>query len=443
MVSLILIRPVAKNLHLFRPSSYGLKLYNTKTSKPLRILFCGSDEFSIASLRAIHAEHKRDPDLIKSIDVLCRPGKPVGRSLKQIREVPIKAVAQDLGLPLHERDTFTGWDLPKPNDESINLIIAVSFGLFVPRRILKAAEYGGLNVHPSLLPNYRGPAPLQHMIMRREKTGGVTLQTLDDESFDHGKILAQEVFPLEQTAMTYQKLLEIVMPKAADILVSGLQNRLFVPPLVEDTKWQHMVPQKLVHAAKITPIDRKVYWHTKDAAKDIPKRQNALGRLWTTVLVDLETPKRLILEDSETVKSPDLFRRVQPLETLWEYRDRISRAMGRFVHFFVEGPYIPLPIFYVEDGSAVIFRTPTQGVRVKRITLEGKEKKDAAEVMRSIRRDNPWELVRIPQLERPAAFRWAVVPKAHATKEVATTSEAAGNSGSVMETVAWHPAEIQ
>ncbi|PVH80585.1 Formyltransferase, partial [Cadophora sp. DSE1049] len=285
MVSLILSRPITKKLNLSRFKPYGLRLYSTKKSNPLRILFCGSDDFSIASLRAIHAEHKRDPDLIKSIDVLCRPGKPAGRSLKQIREVPIKAVAQELGLPLHERDTFTGWNLPKSNDESINLIVAVSFGLFVPPRILKVVEYGGLNVHPSLLPDYRGPAPLQRMIMRREKASGVTLQTLDDKSFDHGKILAQEWFPLEPEAMTYQKLLETVMPKAAKILVDGLQNRLFVPPLVEDTRWQYKLPQKLTHAAKITPKDKKVYWYTKSAAVDIPARQNALGRLWTTVLV--------------------------------------------------------------------------------------------------------------------------------------------------------------
>ena len=155
-----------------------------KTSKPLRILFCGSDDFSSASLRGLLEEQRRDPELIASIDVLCRPGKPSGRSLKNIREgtspqstylvtnltmvVPIKAVAQELGLVIHERDTFTGWDvraaeftfeqetdylqLPKPQNEPINLIIAVSFGLFVPPRILRSAEYGGLNVHPSLLP---------------------------------------------------------------------------------------------------------------------------------------------------------------------------------------------------------------------------------------------------------------------------------------------------
>ncbi|KAH7407856.1 methionyl-tRNA formyltransferase [Cadophora sp. MPI-SDFR-AT-0126] len=411
MVSLIVIRPFAKKLNLSRLKSYTLKLYSTKTSKPLRILFCGSDEFSIASLRAIHAEHKRDPDLIKSIDVLCRPGKPAGRSLKQIREVPIKAVAQELGLTLHEKDTFTGWDLPKSNNEPINLIVAVSFGLFVPPRILKAVEYGGLNVHPSLLPDYRGPAPLQRIIMRREKASGVTLQTLDDKSFDHGKILAQDWFPIEPEALTYQKLLEAVMPKAAKILVDGLQNRSFVPPLVEDTRWRHKLPKKLTHAAKITPKDKKVHWHTKTAAVDIPAHQNALGRLWTTVLVDPKTQKRLILEDSETVDRPEVFRHVSEVESFQRYQDRVSQKLGRSVHFFVEDPETFQPVLYVEDGSAVVFRTPTEGVRVKRITAEGQETKDACKVMEGIRRANAWDLKQVSRLENPESSRLVAVPK--------------------------------
>jgi hypothetical protein len=104
----------------------GRNFLSTKTSEPLRILFCGSDDFSCDSLKALYNEHRRNPYLIKSIDVLCRPGKPTGRSLKTIREgtcrsktsnfrmltiiVPIKAVSQELGLQIHERDTFTGWD---------------------------------------------------------------------------------------------------------------------------------------------------------------------------------------------------------------------------------------------------------------------------------------------------------------------------------------------
>ncbi len=86
--------------------------------------------------------------------------------------VPISETAKELGLPLHEIDTFTGWEVgslrcwesgmvdtdpvkpPKPQGMPINLIVAVSFGLFVPPRILGAAKYGGLNVHPSMLPEY-------------------------------------------------------------------------------------------------------------------------------------------------------------------------------------------------------------------------------------------------------------------------------------------------
>ena len=163
-----------------------------KESKPLRILFCGSDEFSIMSLNLLCEERERNPELIESIDVLVRPAKPVGRNLKTLRpgwcpskplivytnsiSVPLKQVAEKLRLRIHERDTFTGWDVSTPRATRIyliliqvppaeggriNLIVAVSFGLFIPSRILRSAAYGGLNVHPSLLPQYTSPYALE------------------------------------------------------------------------------------------------------------------------------------------------------------------------------------------------------------------------------------------------------------------------------------------
>ncbi|KAG4436018.1 hypothetical protein IFR05_008495 [Cadophora sp. M221] len=394
MVSWVLTKPISRGLNLSRFTPNGFKLYSTKVSKPLRILFCGSDEFSVASLRAIHAAHQRNPDFIKSIDVLCRPGKPAGRSLKKIREVPIKAVAQELGLTLHERDTFTGWPLPKPENESINLIIAVSFGLFVPVRILEAAQYGGLNIHPSLLPDYRGPAPLQRMLIKKPEGCGITVQTLDTKHFDHGKILAQKWFPLEPETMNYEKLLETVTPKAAKLLVDGLRARLFVPPLEEDTTWQHKVPEKLNHAAKITPADKKIFWRIKSAATDIPARQRALGRLWTSVLIDPDTPKRLVFEDTETVSRPtELMDRVPEKG---KARTDILLRIGISVHFFIEDHELRQPIFYVEDGPAVIFRTPAKAIRVQRITIEGQGQKDASKAMASLRLQDAWRLRRLP-----------------------------------------------
>ena len=67
-------------------------------------------------------------------------------------EGPIKAYAEEAGLPVHPISTFTGWQPPSSKWKDINLIVAVSFGLFVPPRLLNLATYGGLNVHPSLLP---------------------------------------------------------------------------------------------------------------------------------------------------------------------------------------------------------------------------------------------------------------------------------------------------
>lgn len=87
------VRPSWHRLRISHPRntrSYS----STKISDPLRILFCGSDEFSSASLRALHDEHIQRPDAIAGIDVVCRPGKRTGRGLKTIREGPYTSQAK-------------------------------------------------------------------------------------------------------------------------------------------------------------------------------------------------------------------------------------------------------------------------------------------------------------------------------------------------------------
>ena len=132
-----------------RPFSCSSGSLNQLT-EPLRILFCGSDDLSVSCLDALHKESCRISSNIRSIEVVCRPAKRVGRGLKSLARRPLADVAQKLGLRLHEIDTFTGWRAP----DGINLIVVVSFGLFVPPKILDSAQYGGINVHPSMLPEY-------------------------------------------------------------------------------------------------------------------------------------------------------------------------------------------------------------------------------------------------------------------------------------------------
>ena len=315
----------------------------TKASDPLRILFCGSDEFSNFSLLALHKEHCVNPGLIESIDVVVRPGKPIGRGMKQIAVPPTKPLAEELGLPLHERDTFTGWDMPA----ATNLIVAVSFGLFVPPRLLHAAKYGGLNVHPSLLPNYHGPAPLQHLLLDGIQTTGVSLQTLDDKAFDKGVVLAREVLLWDglkrmPRGVTLPQLRDKAGAAGAALLVDGLRRGLHVPPLTpdpssvrgsgpagqknDDVKYMPAQPR---HAPKITAHDRQIGSgiNAMENPRSLALRQRVIGPLWFRARGEdpFSQCDRIIIKHLEEVPGSAVRRRDEdPSLGPWEHR-RIFR----------------------------------------------------------------------------------------------------------------------
>ena len=260
---------------------------STRASDPLRILFCGSDEFSIASLQALHREKQAQPDFIMSIDVVCRPPKRVGRGLKQLREVPIADVARSLRLNLHQINTFTGWQPPKPDGQPINLIVAVSFGLFVPRRILESTTYGGLNVHPSMLPDFRGSSPLHHALLHGLPRTGISVQTLDTQKFDHGVILAQTPKPgfdiPNPHEITVPELTSLVAPKGAEMLLQVIKDRHFVPPLRGvDSVDSNQEPASLRMAPRLTTEDRQIRWDTW-TADEILRKERILGPLWNNI----------------------------------------------------------------------------------------------------------------------------------------------------------------
>ncbi|KAI1187384.1 formyl transferase [Nemania serpens] len=294
-----------------------------KISDPLHILFCGSDDFSCASLKALHDEHVGNPDLVRSIDVVVRPGKPTGRGYKVIRDPPLRSLANSLGLQIHERDTFTGWDMPTKT----NLIIAVSFGLFVPPRLLSAAKYGGLNMHPSLLPDLRGPAPLQHALLAGRAVTGVSLQTLDPKAFDHGVVLAQtpsdpsdpSALRIPPSCATVAQLQSLVTPVATRMLIDALRAGLHVPPLRE-RGWTTTTPPTtaseslaLLHAPKITKRDRLLTaailracdGETSDPNRGtrgvLARRQAAIGPLWFVSRDRQGRRKRVIIDALEEV----------------------------------------------------------------------------------------------------------------------------------------------
>ncbi|KAI9773920.1 MAG: Methionyl-tRNA formyltransferase [Geoglossum simile] len=331
---------------------------SNKSCDPLRILFCGSDGFSVASLRAVHNELLERPGTIESIDVVCRPGKRTGRGLKNITEVPIKTVAENLALPVHEIDTFTRWTPPLRDSEAINLIVAVSFGLFVPPRLLNAAKYGGLNIHPSLLPDFRGPAPLHHTLLANRRKTGITLQSLHPTRFDHGLVLAQTPYPgfdiPDPETVKVQELQSLVALRGAEMLVQGLRDRVFVPPLKEVGWWSR--PQlrdqapEIRHAPKITPKDRCIDW-SSFSADEILRRQRVLGPLWN-MAADPDKRKRVIVTLSHLSVSDNVPTEKPGLPFLWSPPN-------------LETPYL------------VVKTKDRQFLRIVEMTVEGEQRAEA------------------------------------------------------------------
>ncbi|KUI72697.1 Methionyl-tRNA formyltransferase [Cytospora mali] len=334
-----------------------------RLTEPLRILFCGSDAFSCASLRALHALQLSDPKgkFIKSIDVLVRPGKPAGRGLKRIAVGPLFHLAEELGLPIHRRDTFTGWELPpaghithretgevvkhraayeNSHKQPFNLVVAVSFGLFVPPRVLNAVRYGGINVHPSILPDLRGPAPLQHAILYARRRVGATLQTLHHKDFDRGDVLLQTPYPPGipvREDCDVQELHDILAEEGARLLAEGLERDLHaVPPGTVKGGWrpseEEMARGLVRDAPKVRKADAEVDWGCRTwgrdkelypegwGAADLARRFRAVGvklggdgraGLWTrAITARYPTEKRMIFEDVRAMRCPERLRDV-------------------------------------------------------------------------------------------------------------------------------------
>ncbi|KAL8911114.1 MAG: hypothetical protein Q9171_003652 [Xanthocarpia ochracea] len=342
-----------------RPSfslvSYQYRFATTKSYDPLRVLFCGSDEFSIASLQALDHERRAGSGYVASIDVVCRPEKPVRRHLRAVREVPIATVARNLGLPLHQIDTFTGWtvsvlakitentahtDKPPTHLEGpMNLVAAVSFGLRVPARILSLANKTDRDRFP-------GPAPLHHTLLADRKTTGVTLQTLHPIRMDGGRILAQTPYPgIEHQAKTVEELQALTAPLGADMLIQSLKNGSFVPPL-QDAGWYSgcSAPRDFQSASKIGPKDRHLDW-TMWSSDDILRRQRVIGPLWNM---------------TETLINSRNGERREAKRIIWEHGFQLleeeCHLFPRTGHPIIVGLHGPTPKVFIRtcDGNVLV-----------------------------------------------------------------------------------------
>lgn len=200
----------------------------------------------------------------KPVLVVTAPDKPVGR--KQIlTPSPVKIIARKNNIPVEQPEIIKNWKL-KIGNLNPDLGIVAAYGQIIPKDILDIPKYGFLNVHPSLLPKYRGPSPIQYAILKGEKITGVTIMLMD-EKMDHGPILAQRGLEIEEKE-TGETLHNKLANLGASLLMESIPRwtRKMIKPKPQDEK-------KATYTKILTREDGRINW--KKTAKDLERQVRA------------------------------------------------------------------------------------------------------------------------------------------------------------------------
>ena len=225
----------------------------------MRIAFMGSPDFSVPALRALHAAGH---DIAA---VYCQPPRPAGRGQKET-PCPVHRAALELGLEVRtpirlKRDTAQHEAFAALG---LDVAVVAAYGLILPKAMLDAPHRGCLNIHASLLPRWRGAAPIHAAIIAGDAESGVTIMRME-EGLDTGPMLLMEAAPIGP-GTTVQALHDAL---------SEIGARLVLRALAEDPPAIPQPEEGVTYAAKLTKEDGRLDW-TLDAAA-LERRVRALN----------------------------------------------------------------------------------------------------------------------------------------------------------------------
>ena len=199
--------------------------------KSLNIIFAGTPDFAAQHLQAIlNSQHN-------VIAVYTQPDKPAGRG-KKLQASPVKQLAEQNNIPVYQpkslRKEEAQFELKALNAD---VMVVVAYRLILPKAVLDAPRLGCLNVHGSILPRWRGAAPIQRSIWAGDAQTGVTIMQMD-EGLDTGDMLHKvycDILPTETSTSLYNKLAELAPSALIDVL-DNLENGKFIAEKQDDSQ---------------------------------------------------------------------------------------------------------------------------------------------------------------------------------------------------------------
>jgi len=297
------------------------------------ILFFSTPDFALPALHA----------LIKAkytiVGVVTNPDEPVGR--KQIlTPPPVKVLAEKYTIPVFQPEKLRRelWDSEIPRAD---LFVVAAYGKIIPKSVLEIPKYGALNIHPSLLPRWRGASPIQSAVLAGDTGTGVTIMQLD-ERMDHGPVVAQQAVHINDQRIAYKELLNELWQKGASLLVEtipGYVSGAITPTPQDDTKATYCSPLK--------KDDGRIDWtQTAEEIERMVRAFSAWPGTWT----------------------------------LWPAPDRSYRIRIDEADVVADEPLGPPGIVW-EKEKALLVKTGKGSIVIKRATLEGKKSLRGAELL--------------------------------------------------------------
>ncbi len=209
----------------------------------MRIVFMGTPDFAVGSLQALCESGKHE-----ILAVVTQPDRPKGRGNKLL-QTPVKEYALEQGLTVYQpQKVKTPEFVELLHELQPELIVVAAFGQFLSKEILELPKYGCINVHASLLPKYRGAAPIQYAIIKGEKESGVTIMQMDI-GMDTGAMLDKVVVPIEENT-TMGELHDALREQGAALLLQVIDKIAAGTAVAE--------PQDDAQATYATLLDRSM-----------------------------------------------------------------------------------------------------------------------------------------------------------------------------------------
>jgi methionyl-tRNA formyltransferase len=192
-----------------------------------RVIFMGSPDFAIPSLKAVAS-------IFEVVGVVTQPDRPAGRG-RQLKSPPIKTLAIELGLTvIQPKRVNTSETINLIIEKKTDVIIVAAFGQILKKEVLDIPRYGCINVHASLLPRWRGAAPINAVIYHGDTETGITIMKMD-EGLDTGPIISQQsiqIDPTDDAGLLSKKLAEL----GGELILETLPQYLTgeITPLPQD-----------------------------------------------------------------------------------------------------------------------------------------------------------------------------------------------------------------